>query len=415
MVVGLIGSGVIRRLTRTKKMRNLRKLFGDAWVEQEVLCAEPEHLLGKWHKKNPDNPVTKYTDELVGVALRADALKCDLSRLASKLQGEYVDTLTELGYAVFLTKQGLQVVMEPTAPEAGPDLLAISNEEYFVELRKVRLDDAHAAADMATEDVFHRLCDTPSRYSILISMTDEYSVHSSQLKKAVRAARNALDDLAARRVQTGTLYYNGPEDLQLRDGNEARPEYDYGDRENLARQIRDEEWRGNVAFKAQFDDTGQEQRRTVVGVPPLGRRRQGVQPDETYLRLRSILRKKQKQLPKGKPGIIVLEISDLAKLMVDEFTLARTLYGDLQVVSRGGPGADDFPHDMNRKPNGFFMGTTRVSAVVIETVKIADDGVFTSHDVFPTNNPQAKVLQLAELRLFGTIAEGLENLCAEEL
>ena len=111
----------------------------------------------------------------------------------------------------------------------------------------------------------------------------------------------------------------------------------------------------------------------------------------------------------------MLEISDLGKLMVYEFTLARTLYADLQVVIRGGPGAEDFPHNMNRKPNGFFMGTTRISAVVIETVKIGDEGVVASREVFPTNNPQAKVLSLAELKLFGTIAEGHENLCAEEL
>jgi hypothetical protein len=50
-----------------------------------------------------------------------------------------------------------------------------------------------------------------------------------------------------------------------------------------------------------------------------------VEQDQTYLRLRSILRKKQRQLPKGASGIILLEISDLAKLMVDEFTWAGAL------------------------------------------------------------------------------------------
>jgi hypothetical protein len=94
---------------------------------------------------------------------------------------------------------------------------------------------------------------------------------------------------------------------------------------------------------------------------------------------------------------------------------SKTLYGDLQMVIRGGPGTEGFPHDMNRKPNGFFMGTTRVSAVVTETVKIVDENVVAKREVFPTNNPQAKVLSLAELKLFGTIAEGHENLCAEEL
>ena len=35
--------------------------------------------------------------------------------------------------------------------------------------------------------------------------------------------------------------------------------------------------------------------------------------------------------------------------------------------------------------------------------------------VYPTNNPQARVLRLDELKLFGEIAEGSENLCLEEL
>lgn len=192
------------------------------------------------------------------------------------------------------------MVMEPTAPEAGPDLLAIKNKRYFVEVRKVRLDDAHAVADLATEDVFQRLCNTPSRYNIVISMTDEFSAHSPQLKKAVRAVRNTLDDLGARGVQSATLYCNGPQDVQLREGNEARPDYDYGDRENLARQVRDQEWLGNVGFKAQFDDTGQEEPRTVVSILPLGRRRRGLEPDETYLRLRSILRKNKSNCPREK-------------------------------------------------------------------------------------------------------------------
>jgi hypothetical protein len=54
-----------------------------------------------------------------------------------------------------------------------------------------------------------------------------------------------------------------------------------------------------------------------------------LQPDQTYLRLRGILNKKREQIPKNSRGVIVLEISDLAKLMVDEFTISRSLYGDL--------------------------------------------------------------------------------------
>jgi hypothetical protein len=49
-------------------MENLRKLFGDNWFKREILGPEPNHLLGKWHQKNADNPVTKYCDDLVGYA-----------------------------------------------------------------------------------------------------------------------------------------------------------------------------------------------------------------------------------------------------------------------------------------------------------------------------------------------------------
>jgi hypothetical protein len=411
-VVGLIGWRVIRLFSRKETMRNLRTLLGEEWIEREVLAAKSEHPLGKWHKKSPDNPITRYTEELVGVALRGEVLKSDISRLGSKLRSESVDTLTELGYAVFLTGRGFQVTMEPTAPLAGPDLLAVKGAEYYVEVRKVGLDEAHAAGDLATEDVFDRLCDTPSRHSVVISMTDEYSAHSPELKRAVRVVRSTLNDLAKRNVRKARLYYYGPTAHDLREGDEVQPEYDYADVKKLAAQIGDHERMREARFVAHFDDAGQESARTAVAVLPLGPHRYRLEPDQTYLRLRSILRKKQKQLPKGTSGIVVLDISDLGKLMIEEYTLSAALYGDLQMRIRAEPG---FPHDMNRKPNGFFMGTTRISAVVIEWMNIHPDRVSVNREVFPTNNPQAKVLTLEELKLFGTIAEGLGNLCAEQL
>ncbi|HYL14615.1 MAG TPA: hypothetical protein VEV41_16345 [Terriglobales bacterium] len=413
VIVGVIGWRLIRAFARGEEMKNLRKLFGDDSLEREILGSESEHLLGKWHKKNPDNPVMKYTEELVGYALQGDGLKCDLRRLATKLQGEFVDTLVELGYAVFLLKQGLDVTMEPKAPLAGPDLRAVKDGEYFVEIRRVQLDEARAATDMATEDVFERLAKLPSRHSVVISMTDEYSAHSPELKKSVRLVRTILDDLEKKGVTKATLYYHNADDYSLREGEETEARYDYADAKRLAEQIRDEKWKRDARFVARFDDTGQKNNGTVVGVLPLGAGRRQLQPDETYLRLRTILRKKQKQLPKASQGIILLEISDLGKLLVDEFTLARAFYGDLVVTF--GPSAEGFPHDLNRKPNGFFLGTSRVSAVVIEKAQVETDRISISREVFPTNNPNAKVLRLDELKLFGSIAEGLENLCAEEL
>jgi hypothetical protein len=393
-------------------MKNLRTILGQEWIEKEVLAEHPEHPLGKWHRKNPDNPVMRHVEELLDVVLKTDKLRCDIPRLASKLSGEFVDTLVELEYAVFLVERGFRVTMEPSAPLAGPDLFAVKDSEYYVEVRRVNMDEVHAAGDLASEDVFARLCETSSRHSVIISMTDEYSAHSAQLKAAVRIVRRTLGDLTKRQVCNARLYYYHATSYDVCDGDDEVQEFDYDDQQKLADQIRCQERRKKARFVARFYDTGQENDRTQVGVLPLGPEVHLLKSDQTYLRLRSILRKKQKQLPKGASGIILLEISELAKLMVDEFTLSAALYGDLQVTIRSGPG---FPETLSRKPNGFFMTTTRVSAVVIERIEIQKDSVSARREVWPTNNPNGRVLASTELALFGTIAEGQEDLCAERL
>ena len=75
---------------------------------------------------------------------------------------------------------------------------------------------------------------------------------------------------------------------------------------------------------------------------------------------------------------------------------------------------EGFDLDMSRAPNGFFLGTSRVSAVVVETVNVGAEEITFNRTVYPTNNPQAGILHLEELKLFGEIGEGLENLCFEE-
>ena len=67
------------------------------------------------------------------------------------------------------------------------------------------------------------------------------------------------------------------------------------------------------------------------------------------------------------------------------------------------------------RPERVFLGTSRVCAVVVETVKVDAQEMKFMRTVYPTNNPQARVLRLEELKLFGEIAEEMEALCFEEL
>jgi hypothetical protein len=395
-------------------VENLRKLLGENWINREVVCAEPTHLLGRWYKKDPDNPVTRHVERLLDYILNRDGVRCDAERLGAKVKGEFLDTLVEMDYAVFLGERGLQVTMEPCAPDAGPDLLAVRDFEYFIEIKRVRLDEARAAADAATEDVFRRLCQTPSRYSIIISMTDEYTAYSAQLKGAVRAVAQVLRELGERNVQEATLYYRGPKDRTVANGPEGEPLFDYSDAHKLAAQVDQLEQRRNTRFVARFNDTGADSPRTVVAVHPLGPNPGLLVPDETYLRLRDILKKKREQLPRGSRGLVLLDMTDLTKLMIDQETIQRAVYGDLVFRVRQKPDGG-FEDDMFRKPNGFFMRTSRMSAVVVQQTSLSDVGIEARREVFPTNNPQSRVLSLDELKLFGQIAPGLEHLSAERL
>jgi hypothetical protein len=414
-VSGLIGWWVIRALSGTMKMKQLSKLLGDEWIKKNVVGAEPQHALGRWYKKSPESSVIRYTEDLADFVLNNGALKCDTSRLASKLKGEFVDTIVELGYAVFLVKQGCAVTMEPTAPKAGPDLLVVKDESYHVEMRRVSLDEEHRTVDAATEDVFSRLCGTPSRYSIVLSMTNDYAAYTRELKQASRRVASVLKDLEDRKLPEAVLYYHGPNDWIVSDHDVRKMKFDYSDREKLATQMEEFERAREARFVAHFYDSGERRERTHVSVMSLGEDPGPLQADQTYLRLRGILNKKREQIPKNSRGVILIEISALAKLMVDEFTISRTLYGDVRVNPVAATGGEGFDLDMSRAPNGFFLGTSRVSAVVVETVNVGAEEITFNRTVYPTNNPQARILHLEELKLFGEIAQGLENLCLEKL
>lgn len=395
-------------------MENLRNLLGDEWLSAAVFTSQPSHLLGRWYARDPNNPVTKHTDQLAGfLLLNGNRIKCDVQRLAAKLKAEFADTLIELDYAVFLANRGFQIHMEPTAPQAGPDLLASRGDErYYVEVRRVGLDEAHAAADLATEDVFERLCKVRSRYSVTISMTAQYSAYSPELKQAIRLVKRILNEMGTRQIRNAALYYKGPDNYVVREGHEIHRKYDFTDSKKFKRQVVEEEWISGADFVAHLDDAGQERDRTAVAVSH-GLHPQNLQSDQTHLRLRSILQKKVKQLPRDETGVILIDITELSKLMVDETTLCAALYGDLQLILRSIPGAEGFQQSAVRKPNGFFMKTARVSAVVVSKMEFDDGRLVFTRKVFPTNNPQAKVLSTEELNCFGSVADGLDHLCAE--
>jgi hypothetical protein len=387
----------------------LRDLFGEEWVQSVILSPDSQHPLALWHGKTPNNPVGNYANELAEFILKSGVVKCDVLQLATKLRADFVPTPVEMDYAVFLGKQGFQVTMEPLAPKRGPDLVACQDRnEYFVEIRKVGLNEASVAADSAALELFTRLRGTPSRFSVLISMTPEFSAYSLQLKLAAKAVEELLRTLPEKQLRKATLCWEIDERMLIEGDPEAKPEHN--DPEKLLEYINRLERIRRAPFVAQFDDTGVDNDHTAIAVHSCRTDPQNPQPDNTCLRLRTILHDKRDQLPKGSSGIIVLELTELEKMGIDHFTLLSALYGDLHLTITKSAEGQEYQSSVSHRRNGFFGQTSRVSAVVVERTRIGAAVEF-SRGVFPTNNDRAFLLTQSELECFGSILEDLKHLC----
>lgn len=239
-------------------------------------------------------------------------------------------------------------------------------------------------------------------------MTNDFAAHSPELKRAARRVEQALPEVTQRQIKEATLYYFGADHNMLIEGRIEEPHLvDVRDVGKLKLQFELFEQVQKAPFLARFFDRGEERQHTNVAVHPLGSNPKVPRPDETHLRLRDILRKKREQLPKGERGIILLDISELDKLTVDQGILLTTLYGDMQVTLKAGEEQVEVSH----RRNGFFAQTSRVSAVVIEKTRVDSSDIESSREVFPTNNAAAQLLTRPELEQFGTPVSDLVHLC----
>src|SRR6202041_2568977 len=136
----------------------LRKLMGDTWTEAEVCAENPTHMLGLQYKRDKDDPWVRHAEELIKEILTNPRVKFDATTLAAKIKQPYDSTLAELESAVFLVRQGFEIVLEPTAPERGPDIRADRDGvSYFVEVRVAGLSDEEDRRERVTNEIFARL------------------------------------------------------------------------------------------------------------------------------------------------------------------------------------------------------------------------------------------------------------------
>jgi hypothetical protein len=385
--------------------------MGDAWVDEQIFSEKPVHLLGRWQKKNANNPWVKYTEDLVKVILTSERAKFNPEVLAQKLKEDYVPTLAEMESTVFLIGQGFEVTVEPYAPEKGPDIRAdFDGVAYFVEVRAVGFSEEEERVDLVTKEIFTRLGPVPSSYHVYVEFGEEYAANTPELGRAIDSVLESLEYLKNEQPKKATLYYLSPEKAMLTPGSGFDASFaPHTERQKLYKEIAEK-----AQFVARFSHLGAVTQGTAASasrqlrLPP--------EPLKTHERLKKILKKKKNQLPKGERGILLMEASDL--FMLDEFTVESALYGDLVVEfpPLGSPGEKVGEPTARRNNQGFFRDTSRASAIVMHK-RVAEGGEVKSEwRVYPTNRANEDTIQLtlAELCRFGEIGER-GNLCAENV
>jgi hypothetical protein len=299
---------------------------------------------------------------------------------------------------VFLLGHGCSVVLEPTAPQRGPDMRADYEEKsYHVEVRAVGDSEDDEQFNAVSSEIFARLNQTPSRFTVSVTVGEEYNAGSGALRKATEALVNAIELLNERGWKNGILFHSC-----------------HGTLLNPGRSLnaKEQELVEKAELIATFNDSRADQQRTPASVArPV---KHFPEPDQTHERLKKILNKKRTQLPENSRGIIVFDVSDL--FMVSDFSIDSALYGDLVVrltapFTPGGPIEEPTAF---RNGRGFFGRSSRVSAVVFQTRHVREGRVESNWRVYPTNRADDDTirLQLSELNLFGDV-EDRHNLSAE--
>lgn len=379
---------------------SLRALMGNEWVEANILSEKADHVLGRWYRKADGNPWVKYADQLVERLLESDRLAFDKAALARKLAAEYVPTLAEIEVAVHLLEQGCGLVLEPLAPAKGPDVRAdIADKSYFVEVRSVSDSEDDERFNAVSSEVFARLNETPSRYTVKVTMGDDCIAGSGELKRAIDQIVNALALMREKKWGHARLFHSSS-------GSILDPGTGLSAQEN--------ELVAKAEIIAEFHDTGKDQEKTVASAwRPY---KSLPEPDQTHERLKKMLSKKKTQLPEKSRGILVFDVSEL--FMLSDFSIESALYGDLVVrlTAPSTPGGPIGEPTLFRNGRGFFGKSSRVSAVVFHTRHVIEGRIENRWRVFPTNRAKQDTIQLeeAELTIFGDL-EDRRNLSAENL
>jgi hypothetical protein len=257
--------------------------MGNAWIESEVCAENPTHKLGLQYERNIDDPWVRHAEELVKEILTNPRVKFDATILAAKIKDPYDSTLAEMESAVYLVRQGFEIVLEPTAPKKGPDIRADrEGVSYFVEVRAAGFSDEEDRRQRVTNEIFAKLTGVPSAYFAAFTIGDGLGAGSPETRAAIEAVVEVLGMLRDGGIKNATFYYARPDGKVLLQGDGP---FDLGPK---ASEIVD-----NADFIVEFNNQGKE----MTGTPASLMKKRVFLPEPVKddKRLRKILNDEEEQ------------------------------------------------------------------------------------------------------------------------
>ena len=258
-----------------------------------------------------------------------------------------------------------------------------------------------------SNEIARKLDSISSPYSVAVAVGDKYRPRTQPLKWAIEAIVKSLEILKDEKWKEVTLYYSAG-------GKLLNPHGDFRGSVGSSGTIRAKHQVvvDSADFIARFRHVGKERPNTFAW---MARDLKSLpQADQSHERLKGVLDKKRKQLPKDSRGIILIDRSEL--FMLTDFSIEAALYGNL-VVRIGAPETLGIPlgeATAFRDHRGIFGLTSRISAVVIHERRVVDSNVINDWKVYPTDRANADTIRLTleELQRFGNL-EDRTNLCAD--
>lgn len=387
-------------LERLDQYPCLKDFLGITWFEEMINSSRPrKHPLYNWLLAQ-DIPYTSAIRNLTnGLEISLQVIEKDSKkeekerRLRGKLKNrsEFYDVLPEIEWAAYLKNAGFPVAIEPTFPDAGPDLKAkINGRDIYFEIKSLKLSEENQKENNYHIEIRDKIGEIQSKFCVIIALRDDFSNEDrSPMKKWIW---EKINEFKRKNIyQPVTIYYFSSSDTREWYGYDGlNPPQDA--RSNpmkypLFREGHKAKAKVTVhPLKDYFGDT-------IVGIGGVAKFGDDVK------RIRTSLHRKLKQLPTDAPVVVVIEVtfSHADTISVEDAIYGSSIYTTLVNIQTGEI-ADEY---WNKKRNGIFQSSTRISAVVMYKRKISDEGII-EFEIKAYTNPMAKnPLDKNEIRKIG--------------